>query len=323
MIAISISQVESVIASFKKEIDDYQAVLYASLSDFCGTLADPTEIRYVLHLISVYDRVIRAHPVQLAIYQKEFELIIDKRTIASRAKKTFRNNLIAAIGYSGLRSTFYPEYFQKIGIKACVYCNSILTVSVEKELVAGTKKKTFQAKFQADHYFPKNENPCLSISLYNLYPVCANCNVVKGVKKVDFNLYQNGRKFTSAFKFKLKDGCKADYILSRDLKDIVIEFTESAKRRGYQQFNTLFNIKGIYDTQLDIASELILKAEAYTDAYKQSLESSLSEIFSDRETTNRLLLGNYVEEKDNHRRPLAKFSRDIAISVGLLSKLAP
>lgn len=223
------------------------------------------------------------------------------------------------MGYTDLRSTFYPKYFFKVGIKACVYCNALLTIVVEQDIIGGKVKK-FHAKFQADHYLPKKEYPCFSISLFNLYPVCANCNLAKGVKKVSFNLYVSGDKHQSQFKFKLADGCRAKFLLSRNLGDILIEFDEPTVSKGYEKFDDLFAIKGTYTTQRDIAAELILKAEAYPQSYRDTLLNSLPTIFQNQSTVNRLITGNYAEEKDIHKRPLAKFTLDIAHQIGLLKK---
>jgi hypothetical protein len=197
----------------------------------------------------------------------------------------------------------------------------MLTVSIERD--TGTGTKSYRAKYQMDHYFAKTKNPCLSISLFNLYPVCANCNIIKGVKKVDFQLYQDVPKHISPFLFHLVPGSKGKYISTRKLSDIQFKFLEPKKKLGFAKFSELFDIEGIYKTQLDVIEELILKKENYTPKFRWSLEHSMSRLFKPGEISGRLITGNYINSADTHKRPLAKITRDIAIDIGLLPKNTP
>ncbi|WP_439697428.1 hypothetical protein ACFGVS_03235 [Mucilaginibacter sp. AW1-7] len=320
MISIPIGHVDKIIAARKTAIDDHKAYVYAALSDLCNGPLDQRQQEYIAMLFSHLDEIITAHPDQLAIMQAEFEAKIGAAELAKGYVK-FRDKLLKLLDYSGLRSTFYPEYFHALGIKSCVYCNSILAITVERR--KSKKGKRYRAKFQADHYHSKTGSPCLSISLYNLYPVCANCNLAKGIKKVSFKLYDQVPKHTSPFTFALKGASQAKFILKRDIKLIDIGFTEPSAAPGFETFDTVFDIQGIYKTQVDIAEELLLKAEAYTDTYKAILRHRFKKIFVNDEVINRLLIGNYANSADTHKRPLAKFTRDIAIDIGLIPKDTP
>lgn len=161
----------------------------------------------------------------------------------SKSNSVFRNRLLTALGYNDRRGDFYPKYFQQIGIEACVYCNSTLTVSVEK--VTGKKmKKSIKARFQVDHYLPKSQYPCFSISLYNLYPTCASCNNIKSAKSVQFKLYEDGSKIKkSSFYFDLNMVSVSDYLLNRKSELILYEFQEPPTRSvNLKSFNEVFAI---------------------------------------------------------------------------------
>lgn len=322
MISIANSYVNAAINIFQQEIDDHANNLFIELSDWCnnGALASD-ELAYVGHLLTVIDEIIVAPPTRLTVLKEQFEKIITEKIIKSKAKKGFRDELLGKLNYTSLRSTFYPEFYFHVGIKACVYCNAMLTVSVEKDISAG--KKGYRAKYQMDHYFAKTKNPCLSISLFNLYPICANCNIIKGVKKVDFQLYQDITKHVSPFLFRLQPGSKGKYISTRKLSDIQFKFLEPKKKPGFEKFNDLFDIEGIYKTQLDVIEELILKKENYTPKFRWSLEHSMSRLFKSGEISGRLITGNYINSGDTHKRPLAKITRDIAIEIDLLPKNTP
>lgn len=76
------------------------------------------------------------------------------RGVTKQVKSEIKNQIIAALGYKDLRTSFYPKYFKDIGIKACVYCNSQLTISAIKN-----SKNEFSAKFDVDHYHSKDDYP--------------------------------------------------------------------------------------------------------------------------------------------------------------------
>lgn len=309
---------EDLVHGFDTEIREHWENIKPDLENYLDTLIDAKERLYLVYLLALDKEIITAGPKRLKEFKRGFDKLITTTEMRTKKRTAFHNKLIDLLGYSGLRSTFYPKYFFKAGIKCCVYCNALLTVVVEKD-PGGGKAKAYQAKFQADHFLPKKDYPCFSISLFNLYPVCANCNIVKGVKKVVFELYSDDKNRESPFKFRLTEGCKAKYLLSRNLDDIEIEFDEPLAPRGHETFNDLFAIKGTYHTQRDVAAELILKAEAYPESYRDALLNSLPKIFQDKSMVNRLITGNYAEEKDIHKRPLAKFTLDIAYQVGLLT----
>jgi hypothetical protein len=158
-----------------------------------------------------------------------------------RKLKPFKKILIEVLNYSNLRNTFYPMYFNQLGLKACVYCNSTLTISIEKNA------SIYSARFDVDHYEPKNEFPYLSIFLFNLYPTCAPCNRMKSQSTgVDFKLYSDDLNDTkkSSYKFKLDPGSKAKFLITKDHIDLSFSFEPT--------LNTLqstFKIKEIYENQ--------------------------------------------------------------------------
>jgi hypothetical protein len=176
-----------------------------------------------------------------------------------------------------------------------------------------------QAKYQMDHYIPKADFPCFSISLYNLYPVCAYCNNCKGKKSVYFDLYKANHKITgSQYSFTLNAASRAKYLRTRNIDDLKIAFKEPRAKRGYEKFEKLYNISGIYETQKDLVEELIKKRMVYTQAYKTTLLKQFSHVFSNPKILNRLILGNYIDESEIHNRPMSKFMQDVARQIGLI-----
>jgi hypothetical protein len=109
------------------------------------------------------------------------------------------------------------------------------------------------------------------------------------------------------------------YEKSNMLSDLAIKFEST---NGDEELLTnhqeLFRISEIYDTQKDIAEELIHKSKAYTCAYKKSLVRGFKSIFPDIAIIDRLIVGNYTEPNDIHKRPLSKFTQDIARQLKLI-----
>lgn len=323
MIPIHDKVVKSAISLFQKDIKAHHRTLASKLKNIARQKSvTGKKLSYIKKLISISDKVITLTPQSILRHKREFDKILKPESIAGKKYEKFRKKLFKAIGYENKRDNFYPKYFQAIGIKACVYCNSQLTVSINREAFLKTKKKNIiKAKFQVDHYLPKSDYPCFGISLYNLYPSCASCNNSKSDNNVYFSLYSSIKPPSkSEFIFELDMASVTNYILDRKAQEIKFKFIEPKKKRGRDSFNETFDVQGIYNTQKDLAEELILKSEIYTPSYKISLARMFPKIFkNDPVLIDRMILGNYPFEKDLHKRPMSKFSIDIARQVGLIT----
>lgn len=243
----------------------------------------------------------------------------DKEGNLKYEKSRLKDEILHALDYKILRSDFYPKYFQDVGIKVCVYCNSSLTVSVDR--INNEGKDEVRAKFQVDHFYPKSDFPMFSISLFNLYPSCASCNNIKNDKKVLFNLYSSNSKDIeeSRFQFKLSSYNQAKYLLNKHNHEIDFDFIEKQKLpEGYYTFQDTFDIKGIYNTQKDLISDLVDKSLVYDFNYKKSLNDNFPKLFLTKEHFERFILGNYPRVQDIHKRPMSKFMQDIARDLGII-----
>lgn len=239
--------------------------------------------------------------------------------------------ILMDLGYDSLRSNFYPIFFDQLGIKSCVYCNSQLAVSVTKNRYPVSKKgrkkplyslgNEIAAKYQLDHYHPKSKYPYLSASIFNLYPTCATCNNIKNQTEVDFVLYSD-KVVPSKYKFFLEKIGKAEYLNTGDRRHLKVRFEDPDKKveniKSPGSFEDTFHISSIYNTQIDLVEELFLKKKIYDDVYKSILKKSFTKIFNDVNVSNRILLGNYFNENEIHKRPMAKFMQDIARDIELI-----
>jgi hypothetical protein len=268
------------------------------------------EKEYLDKLINQFELIVKADFKIIKQLKDEFDLIINGEDL-SQNHKEFKNELLVRMGYKVLRNKFYADYFEKTGIKACVYCNSQLAVTVRT--INGTKS----AKFQVDHFLPKSEYPCFSISFYNLLPVCSPCNGKKSASAVDFNVYSKDPfdLKQSPFKFKLDRRSIVSYRVNGINEKLKIKFEDPSGKR----FNDSFDIEGIYSTQKDLAEELVLKSIIYNRSYLESLKTSFKKLYPNKiPMAERLLVGNYTREKDIHKRPMSKFVQDISRQLNLI-----
>lgn len=268
------------------------------------------EIDYLNKLIADFEIIVKAKPDGFIVLKNAFDAIIPGENL-SKHNKEFKNELLIRMGYSILRDDYYSGYFESTGLKACVYCNSQLAVTVR------SYKGGKSAKFQVDHFLPKSEYPCFSISFFNLLPVCGPCNGKKSASSVNFNVYSENLKDLkdSPFKFRLDKRSIISYRINGDQDNLIIKF-DDPNNKG---FNKNFDIEGIYATQKDLAEELVLKSIIYNENYLKSLRNSFTKLYPNKiPMAERLLVGNYTRVKDIHKRPMAKFTQDIAKQLKLI-----
>lgn len=245
---------------------------------------------------------------------------IGKKGKPLKNKISFKDLILICFDYSGNRSNFYPNFFHKLKIRSCVYCNSQLTLNVEKLNQGGQLKMV--AKYQLDHFHSQNEYPYLSATLFNLYPTCATCNNIKRTKTVNFQLYTDSVT-PSIYKFNIDKNSIVEYLLTNDPEKLGITFSDPNKpdpnKYAAGSLEDVFHISSIYNVQKDILEELLIKAYVYNASYKQDLQDSFAQAFPKNSfDIDRLILGNYVNENEIHQRPLSKFMQDISTEINRL-----
>jgi hypothetical protein len=252
----------------------------------------------------------------------------DKKNSSDPSKNIvfFKDLLIWKFNYGVYRGDFYPKLFRKLGIRACVYCNSQLTLNVEKNTYNTTGKLNGiakVAKYELDHAYSKSDYPYLSATVFNLYPSCGVCNNIKRKKEVKFKLYSSIES-PSIYKFSLKKESLVEYMTSYNSDELIITFEDPDKpfedKEGKGSLEDTFHISSIYNAQKDIAEEIIIRSHIYNDTYRDDLHKSFSSLFPGNAfEMERIFLGTYPNPQDIHLRPLSKFIQDISADVKRLS----
>lgn len=210
---------------------------------------------------------------------------------------------------------------ESLGMKVCTYCNRQYTFSLSK----GKNKIT---RPELDHFLPKNENPLLSLSFFNLIPSCTICNRdCKG--KISFSYQTHFSPYEANSKHDL---IKYDYYPKTYLGSIgeTDEFRIFVKNDGAKlspelkakiDGNTkVFELNTIVNEHKDVVKEIIKKRHISNDNYIETLQKTFPEAKLTLEEAYRLAYGNFYDEKEFNKRPLAKLTKDIAVSIGSLKK---
>lgn len=201
------------------------------------------------------------------------------------------------------------KFIQKINIDTCPYCN--------RNYIYVLSKKG-KVKPEIDHFLPKSKYPYFGISFFNLIPSCQTCNgkAAKGeLDPYDENMISPYEIEHNDFEFSYK-------LISIDVlsplngkSGVSVSINKNAKIDGN---NKVFKLSKLYSKHDDHALELIIKSKVkYGEKARNYLNSYRGMKFSDSEI-NRMIVGNYTNIEDLHKRPLSKMYRDIAIKEGLI-----
>lgn len=179
---------------------------------------------------------------------------------------------------------------QSLSLNVCPYCNRNYINP------RGNKQGG-----QTDHFFSRNNYPILSISLYNLIPACATCNLLKS------------NKFITEYPFLIKNNhLNFEFTLKENKKWSISNITNSQKDNSIVKE---LKIKEAYDiNELDINKmyEIELSySKPYRDKLKKFFQENDNISISDK-YIDRILFGHIVDNKEEEFRniPLSYLKYD-------------
>jgi len=280
-----------------------------------------TELAILNYLENEFDKIVLKKPKDLNDIISYFNKRGWQKFIYENDKTTaFGKQLLEIFGYSKkFRSQVKRGIWlaKQLNLKSCPYCNAQYT------LIASADTRKYIAKFQFDHFFSKDKFPYLSISLYNLIPSCANCNITKSKKLLNLKDHYHPYflDFSLYFKFYLKYNPDPKKLTISQVRTQNFEIELVPKHSGSKAFvdehNKLYHIKGVFNRHQDIAEDLLMKAVIYTN-HLQKAHLKIEGLFPDRSVYLRYLIGGFSSERDILKRPLTKFTQDIAKQLKLI-----
>jgi hypothetical protein len=326
-------------AVLRKEVNDFCDNLFAKRNtSFTKPSKKLTELRdeikskrhapykdYIQRIIIKYPELLKADPEEMISFINEFSLDFPTVKLSSNIpfkKIKFHEAIVTALRYDSLREKEFPDYLKEKSIRACVYCNanSVLVVDITYRDKKKKKIKARRARLELDHFHPKSQYPFLCTSFFNLYPVCGNCNRSKSDKPASFQLYTKGDEL-EVFNYWIDDLSIINYWNNKGKSNSELKVWFQSVNGDVdliENHNELFQVQGITDCNVDLVEELVHKAKVYNDSYKKTIVDSFKGLFPDTTLINRLLIGNYDKPEDIHKRPMAKFTQDIAKQLGLI-----
>lgn len=209
-------------------------------------------------------------------------------------------------------SKFQPKissFFQdNLEIHTCYFCNI--------EFINKFKNSKGEIKngFTLDHYIDKGKYPYLALSLYNLIPSCYTCNSkVKGVDEIN-NLSPSSSKFDFDEKVKFSTFIKNKNLQIDREEDFDLLLKEYFSL-DYREYIDGFMLNERYEYHKYKVVEMINKRKEYPNSRIKELAQLTQKT---EEEVKQNLFGEYLFDKDLHKRPLSKLVCDISEELGLL-----
>lgn len=265
---------------------------------------------YINLLIADYPKVLSLEPIEWKQYIDKFNEVLKREpdmlttevAYSKTKKKVLKGKLyeriIICLQYAKAR-VILGEIHQQMGLKTCVYCNAIPTMSNNGEVF-----------YQMDHYLPQSLYPFLGTCFYNLQPSCGVCNDHKKTQDCDFGLYVNSEqhKELSPFRFVPKiESLDGPYPKCKEIQFRGKGANVTKESKAHEE---MFHINNLYAGYKDEVSAL------YTDAYKMNssmveVNAACWEIPATKEDVLAYMSGHLsLEEEDVHQKNLTKLKQD-------------
>ncbi|CAI3244125.1 HNH nuclease [Clostridium neonatale] len=210
------------------------------------------------------------------------------------------------------------EHFKKINYGAlklvknlrldvCPYCNRNF---INNTQVSGKdKEKHIRRTCQLDHFYPKSEYPYLALSFYNLIPVCSVCNKIKldnEMKVNPYNIKNSDEHITFDYKF--------DTSINKIIPDT------SYMSSDFKSNWDVLGLEELYKVHTNYLNDLLIRIEIYNKLYIDDVKTLINNLNVNKEKNSidlyekdveRIFLGNYLNEEELNKQPLAKLTKDI------------
>ncbi len=191
------------------------------------------------------------------------------------------------------------HFVKNTGVVVCPYCNRNYIFNV-------SDKKSTRRLSELDHFYPKEAYPALSMSFYNLVPVCHNCNHIKTNSKAKYVNPYKKNKSNDNIVFNLKIN-KVNFITNPKAYKLKWQLSNDYKEMFYD-----LKLHRIYPIHKEVLNDIIKKKYIYTDLYISDVLSSLKrKIFIDKNEFLNTVLSANIQEDKLRERPFSKLTKDI------------
>jgi len=251
--------------------------------------------------------------------------------ILTRDNKTIKQHLKNLLSYENFRDGKHGferwnayELADAIKVNVCPYCNRQYTNTVILNNINGNRDYIIKPAF--DHFYCRAEYPVLGLSIYNLIPSCTTCNSTLKLEE-DFALREYMHPYVEGFD---NDGVFtytpqiAEGLFNPEIDNVEIRIdcttAPEAKRERIENNTTFFAINTIYtQCHVDLLNEILQKCRDNPPEHLRFLARLTN--MNTTEGLYRYLFSNYLNQDDYLKRPLSKFTKDIATELGIIDRL--
>ena len=248
-------------------------------------------------------------PVNNNTLCSSIERIKSLRTTKHSVLEEFLDDCKVIFNYDDFSSNYRDKLLNAPNVSVCPYCN--------RQYISpfGTKGLTRNTA-DIDHFYNKDRFPYLALSLYNFVPSCQICNS-RFKLAMDFyakpHVYPYDIGYAQDARFEIDN---IDAIINNNVRpELNIRIPLGSKEVD----NSLetFHIRELYQNHWDYAKEIINKARIFNKTQLDEYYRNYWGLFSSKEELYRTVYGNYLEEKNQGKRPLAKLTQDLLIDLGV------
>ncbi|MEK4662557.1 hypothetical protein MHH93_11710 [Priestia sp. FSL H7-0729] len=253
------------------------------------------EFKFKVLILSPFEKLSAAevfiNTETTGIKQEEcFDIHEDGSTTIKGIYKTIHDSYELLANSKLSYSTMRVRIVKNTGLTVCPYCNRDY-INCRAPHVSGA---------QLDHFFSRSVSPLFAICLYNLIPVCGNCNRVKS---------SSTSVFASPFDNSIDWG--KDLIFSytgTNLDDIKITLDS----KGYLKTNIdTMRIEEAYQIHGSEVLDLIEREQMYNSSQKRELIDVLGpENLTDNDI-KKIIFGPEITREAMRTKPLGKMMHDL------------
>lgn len=211
-------------------------------------------------------------------YQKEFERVANSKD-----------------NYTSMRVRIVNE----AGLKVCPYCNRDY-INCRAESVSGC---------QLDHFYSRINYPIFALCLYNLIPVCGNCNRIKSDTQTEFaSPFDEEIDWNHDITFSYKPipftKGKIRITINSDISSIQNNIHTMRLEDAYQ----------MHDEEL---RELLNKKITYTKTQTDEIQKIMHKVSFKNDEMKNAIYGPPITEQKMKRQPLSKMMHDLHKQLGI------
>ena len=224
--------------------------------------------------------------------------------------KQLRQNVFRYNAFSRHKDMY--TLVQSFGVEVCPYCNRQFTTTVDSE-----KKRS---RPQLDHFKNKSDYPYLALSINNLIPSCAVCNLLKHEKDAEMVYpYEEAFGDDYVFSMKLSDDqltpVMTGAIIAPEHFEIKLKSGERGNHALEQKIEASMQVlalEELYQSHRHYVAALVFQRYIITDAMIDDLYSQFGErLFESRDEIRMALTLMNTQPEHWGERPLAKLTHDI------------